>query len=591
MIMSKSSLVSFDNVFAKVATPIVILFAVGVTAIALVVPQILRTNIVDEAVNSAEATVHQFKTLRKYYTNNIIKKIVGKGGVKASFNHKDVDKTIPLPATMVHEVSNELSDSGTAITLYSEFPFPNRANRKLDDFSREAWTKLSTNPDQSVVLASKVDGSDVVRVAIADRMVSQACVNCHNSHPESPKTDWKLGDLRGVLEVTSNIDAPLQNGAATSRSIVITLVVLGLLILAAVYWLLQHRVSMPLQAAAAAADKMANGDLATDLDVRSNDEVGRLLTSLQAMQFKLTDVITEIKHTSDTVSSAAGEISQGNTNLSQRTEQQASNLQKTAASMEEMTSSVKQNADKAVEANRLSSEAQERAETGVAVVGDTVAAMDTINEASRRIADIISVIDEIAFQTNLLALNAAVEAARAGEQGRGFAVVASEVRNLAQRSATAAKEIKELIEDSVTKVKDGSNLVSRSGDTLEEIVTVVKQVSALMAEIAGASQEQSAGIEQVNQSVLDMDDMTHQNAALVEQSTAASEAMVGQAQSLNELIAYLATAEQGADDHRSASKNSRQTTPVAERRSIERPWGDSQQPDDASSTEQGWNAA
>jgi len=249
------------------------------------------------------------------------------------------------------------------------------------------------------------------------------------------------------------------------------------------------------------------------------------------------DLVKQVKVASSEVHTGAQEISRGNTNLSQRTEEQASSLEETASSMEEMTSTVKQTADNAGQANQLAMAARQQAEKGGAVVSTAVTAMGAINDASKKIADIIGVIDEIAFQTNLLALNAAVEAARAGEQGRGFAVVATEVRNLAGRSATAAKEIKALIQDSVAKVDEGSRLVDESGKTLEEIVMAVKKVTDIVAEIAAASREQSSGIEQVNKAVVQMDETTQQNAALVEQAAAVSQAIVEQAQSLSEVVA------------------------------------------------------
>jgi methyl-accepting chemotaxis protein len=249
------------------------------------------------------------------------------------------------------------------------------------------------------------------------------------------------------------------------------------------------------------------------------------------------EVVTRVKQVANEVHRGAAEISSGSANLSQRTEEQSSSLEETASSMEEMTTTVKQNADNAARADQLAVAARDQAEKGGIVVSQAVAAMSDINEASKRIADIIGVIDEIAFQTNLLALNAAVEAARAGEQGRGFAVVASEVRGLAGRSATAAKEIKELIQDSVRKVEDGSVLVTQSGQTLEKIVAAVKKVSDIVAEIAAASREQSVGIEQVNRAVMQMDELTQQNAALVEEATAASQSMVEQVRGLNDMLA------------------------------------------------------
>jgi methyl-accepting chemotaxis protein len=278
------------------------------------------------------------------------------------------------------------------------------------------------------------------------------------------------------------------------------------------------------------------------------------------------DLIKRVKNAVAQVQSGAAEISRGNSNLSQRTEEQASSLEETASSMEEMTSTVKQTADNAGQANQLAMAARQQAEKGGSVVSAAVTAMNGINAQSKKIADIIGVIDEIAFQTNLLALNAAVEAARAGEQGRGFAVVATEVRNLAGRSATAAKEIKALIQDSVAKVGEGSQLVDESGKTLEEIVGAVKKVTDIVAEIAAASREQSAGIEQVNRAVMQMDETTQQNAALVEEAAAASQAIVEQAQGLSAMVANYNV---GGSDERAVPGDAPR---IAERRTKDRAW-------------------
>lgn len=284
------------------------------------------------------------------------------------------------------------------------------------------------------------------------------------------------------------------------------------------------------------------GDLLRRIDVRGKQGFfGKLATSVNTLLENMESIVARIRVAAVEVQSGAEEISHGNVNLSQRTEEQASSLEETASSMEQMTSTVRQNADNAAQANQLAMAAREQAERGGAVVGDAVQAMREINAASNKIADIIGVIDEIAFQTNLLALNAAVEAARAGEQGRGFAVVASEVRSLAGRSATAAKEIKALIQDSVAKVEDGARHVDMSGRTLGEIVASVKKVTDIVGEIAAASREQSSGIEQVNKAITQMDDMTQQNAALVEEASAASESIVSQARRLNTLIAQYQT--------------------------------------------------
>ena len=281
--------------------------------------------------------------------------------------------------------------------------------------------------------------------------------------------------------------------------------------------------------------RVADGDLTVEVKTRAKD-TSSVLYGIKDMIGKLSDIVTEVRSGSDSISTAAKEIASGNADLSQRTEEQASTLEETASSMEELTSTVKQNADNAKHANQLATSASNIAVKGGIVVGDVVQTMASISTSSKKIVDIISVIEGIAFQTNILALNAAVEAARAGEQGRGFAVVASEVRNLAQRSAAAAKEIKALIGDSVDKVEAGSKQVDQAGATMNEIVQAVKRVTDIMAEIAAASNEQSSGIEQVNQAITQMDEVTQQNAALVEQASAAAESMQEQAVSLSDKV-------------------------------------------------------
>ena len=291
---------------------------------------------------------------------------------------------------------------------------------------------------------------------------------------------------------------------------------------------------------------LSAGDLTQCMDGAYEGGLATLQVELNASMGNLLSTVQQIRSASSSITSAAGEISQGNTDLSQRTEEQASSLEETAASIEELTSTVKQNADNAREASQLAVSAREQASKGGTVVQNAVVAMGAINESSKKIADIIGVIDEIAFQTNLLALNAAVEAARAGEQGRGFAVVASEVRNLAQRSAGAAKEIKTLINDSVRKVDEGSKLVNASGTTLNEIVASVKRVADIIAEIAAASAEQSSGIDQVNKAVGQMDQVTQQNAALVEEAAAAAESLDDQARGLLDAMSFFVTEQEVA---------------------------------------------
>ena len=323
---------------------------------------------------------------------------------------------------------------------------------------------------------------------------------------------------------------------ASGRTVLIALGTMALILSAILAWLLSRSITRPLDYAVSVARTVASGDLRNKIQASSNDETGQLLHALRDMNDGLVKSVSQVRTGIDTIATASSQIAAGNLDLSSRTEEQASSLEETASSMEELTSTVKQNADNARQANQLAVSASGVAEKGGAVVSRVVDTMEDINASAKKIVDIIGVIDGIAFQTNILALNAAVEAARAGEQGRGFAVVASEVRNLAQRSAAAAKEIKTLIGDSVDKVELGSKLVEEAGVTMDEVVQSVRHVTDIMSEIMAASQEQSAGIEQVNQAIGQMDQVTQQNAALVEEAAAAAESLNEQAAKLAEAV-------------------------------------------------------
>lgn len=355
-----------------------------------------------------------------------------------------------------------------------------------------------------------------------------------------PAEEAYIRDLKAYADTASSLSEKANNvagdAASFARKTLIVLGIVSILLCGVIGWLLTRSIVLPVKAMVEVARKMAKGDLTATVTHIGGGELRELLMELRDMRNGWAKIVGNIRQGSDTIATASSQIAAGNLDLSARTEEQASSLEETASSMEELTSTVKQNADNAHQANQLAATASGVAVKGGNVVSQVVTTMESINDSSRKIVDIISVIDGIAFQTNILALNAAVEAARAGEQGRGFAVVAAEVRTLAQRSATAAKEIKELIDDSVSKVDAGSKLVHEAGETMQEIVSSVQRVTDIMSEITAASAEQSTGIEQVNEAIMQMDQVTQQNASLVEEAAAAAESLQDQAKNLVQAV-------------------------------------------------------
>jgi len=461
---------------------------------------------------------------------------------------------------LVVDMRSNVSDRVTSLrilTLMTDAgdmePEMNRIKELAGKYA-EAQNKLSAqftieaNADEKALLATIKEQEAIAMPAIAkaselwlaNKAEEATKVLIKEIRPAQKKWMAALDQLASVedkLNAQVQVDAASGFSSARSFMIIMGLLAVGISVVAAIVitrGLLKQLGGEP-DYTASIAGSIANGDLSISIDTNGNDK-DSLLSEMKEMRDSLVDIVGQVRSGTETIGTASREIAAGNIDLSSRTEMQASSLEKTASAMEELTSTVKQNADNAREANQLASAASDVAIKGGKVVSEVVNTMSSIDASAKKIVDIIGVIDGIAFQTNILALNAAVEAARAGEQGRGFAVVASEVRNLAQRSAGAAKEIKMLIDDSVEKVGAGTKLVGQAGVTMDEVVASVRRVTDIMSEIANASQEQSAGIEQVNVSIIEMDSMTQQNAALVEEAAAAAQSLQDQAAELSRVV-------------------------------------------------------
>jgi len=426
------------------------------------------------------------------------------------------------------------------------------AMRKLDPTIRtEAGRKLFVAVEQARAAYAPVQ-AQVVEVIRAGRREEAKGLLAEKLRPAQAAYMKKLDELRDLqIELIAHTVADGEAIYRMAKTVMFGLLALMIGVSAMLGWLVTRSITRPIEQAVKVAEAVAAGDLGSRIDSSRHDETGRLLAALRRMNDRLAALVGTVRSSSDSIATGSAQIATGNADLSQRTEQQAGNLQQTAASMEQLQATVRNNADAARTAAQLAAGASTVAVHGGEVVGRVVATMEDISASSRKIVDIIGVIDGIAFQTNILALNAAVEAARAGEQGRGFAVVASEVRSLAQRSASAAKEIKALIGASVEKVESGSQLVGQAGTTMSEVVAQVKRVTDLIGEISAATGEQTSGIGQVSDAVTKLDQSTQQNASLVEQSAAAADSLKQQAQLLVEAVSVFRLA--GADANLAAA--------------------------------------
>ena len=466
--------------------------------------------------------------------------------------HHIVDINIKKMA-LLEDMSNSIHIVSRVIRTVALLDDESEANRQ-----REKILKAREIYNAAMETLEKMPLDEKGLAFVADLKQETATVRpLNNQFLEAIKTD-KAEAIKGLIQVNIPATAKWQDKISAfielqrekskkdeetasaafdeSKTIMIALSILAIALGSSTAWLITKSITRPINQAVLIAHTVASGDLTSKFDSTEQDETGQLIRALREMNDSLINIVGQVRQGAETISVGTKQIASGNMELSSRTEQQAGSLEETASAMEQLTSTVKQNADNARQANTMAISASDIAVKGSSVVSEVVETMGEINESSKKIVDIIGVIDGIAFQTNILALNAAVEAARAGEQGRGFAVVASEVRNLAQRSASAAKEIKILINHSVEKVDTGSKLVDQAGATMKQIVDSVKQVTDIMNEISSASGEQSSGIDQIHLAVAQMDNVTQQNAALVEEAASAAQSLQSQASMLNQVV-------------------------------------------------------